>query len=222
MSDENLQLDEAEARIDAILRDMSIDDLELDTPPDDVWSGIEAALTAEADADAPLAPVVSLATRRRPALVAAAVAAALVLIAGLAFVVTGEDDPNQLEVASAELVYVDDPANFSADGVGRSADATLVEEGGRDLVRVDRADLPAAPEDTDLEIWLIGAASDGTLDIQTLGLVADPTGGATYDVPADFDVDAFDAVFVDVSYEPRDGDPDHSGVSLIRGALTEV
>ncbi len=219
MSDDNLHLDDDEARVDALLSSMDAGDLELETPPASIWAGIEAELVEDAPST-PVAPVISLASRRRPAMIAAAVAAALILVAGLAVVLTGEDT-GAVEVASAELVYLDDTDGFIDDGAGRSADATLLQDGDREILRVDRADLPGSGDDADLEIWLIGV-SDGEIQIvQTLGLV-DPGDPRTYDVPADFDRDAYDAVAVDISVEPHDGDEAHSGMSLIRGALVEI
>lgn len=236
MSDDDLQLDDAEARVDGILRSMTADDLDLQTPPDSVWAGIEAQFAAAAhDAAAPatggaadtaepadeIAPVISLASRRRPALLAAAVAAALVLVAGIAVVFT-DDDNGPVELASAELVYLDGDPGFVEQGIGRSVDVTLVADDDQELVRVDAADLPPAGADSDLEIWLIGVAEGEIQIVQTLGLVEDPADPGTFAVPTDFDRDAYDAVAVDISIEPHDGDEAHSGMSLVRGNLAEA
>ena len=227
MSDE-LHLTDGDAEIEALLRSLANDDLELETPPSSIWSGIEAGLESETAFDtAPdaeeidteaLAPVVSLAARRRPALLAAAVAAALVVVAGLAVVLT-DSAPEPVEVASAELAYVDDPAAFVEEGIGRSADVTLLADGDTETVQVDAADLPVAPAGSDLEIWLIGL-TDGDADIVSLGLVEDPADPGSFTVPADFDRSVYDAVAVDISIEPDDGDAAHSGMSLVRGVLT--
>ena len=234
MSDER-QLSHDETRIDMILRSMSADELELDTPPDTVWAGIEAA-TVDA-APPPLAPVVELASRRRLPVLLGAVAAALVVIAGLAVVLVSGDsnapievsgdsnapievsgDSNApIEVASAELVYSPD---FDDLGIGRHVDVTLLEDGDTEQVRVDAADLPDATGEGDLEIWLIGLTGGEIEIVQTLGIVQDPTDPGAFVVPADFDRTAYDAVAVDISVEPHDGDPDHSGRSLVRGVLT--
>ncbi len=42
----------------------------------------------------------------------------------------------------------------------------------------------------------------------------------TFEVPDDVDLDRFDVV--DVSVEPDDGDPTHSGASILRGDLTDL
>jgi hypothetical protein len=227
MSDE-LQLTDDEARIDAILRSMSDEDLELDTPPASVWAGIQAAVAAEeaeapaeepAAAEEPLAPVVSLASRRRMPMLLGAVAAALVVIAGLAVVLVS-DDPSAVEVASADLVYVEDDPAFVPLGAGSSVDVTLLEDGETETIRVDTAVLPEAGDDGDLEIWLIGIADGEIQIVQTLGLVENPDDPGTFAVPAGFERSAYDAVAVDISIEPHDGDEAHSGMSLVRGLLT--
>lgn len=214
MSDER-QLTHDEARVDMILRSMSADDLEFAAPPDSVWAGIEAA-TVDA-APPPLAPVVELASRRRFPVLLGAVAAALVVIAGLAVVLISSDTNGPTEVASAELVYSPD---FDELGVGRHADVTLLEDGDAERVRVDAADLPDTGDEGDLEIWLIGLTGGEIEIVQTLGIVEDPTDPGAFVIPAEFDRAAFDAVAVDISVEPHDGDPDHSGRSLVRGVLT--
>ena len=56
--------------------------------------------------------------------------------------------------------------------------------------------------------------------MQTLGLVENPDDPGAFAVPADFDRSAYDAVAVDISIEPHDGDEAHSGMSLVRGLLT--
>lgn len=219
MSDDDLHLDDDEARVAALLRSMEAGDLELETPPESVWAGIEAGLAE--DEESAVAPVIALASRRRPAMLVAAVAAAMVIIAGLAVVFTGDDD-GPVELAAAELLHTPNNRGFIADGIGRSASVTLVEDGERELVRFDAADLPAAAEGNDLEAWVIGL-TDGVIQIvQPIGLVEDPTSPGTFTIPENFDRSAYDVVAVDISLEPHDGNPDHSGMSLVRGPLVEV
>lgn len=222
MSDD-LQLREDEAHLEAILRSMTESDLDLDTPPPVVWSRIEAATATDApvvdDRPTPVAPVVSLdSRRRRPMLLAAA--AVLMVIAGLAVVLATGNGTDPVEVASAELVHVADDPGFVELGEGRFADVTLLEDDEIEQVRVDLADLPEAGAGNDLEIWLIGIADGEIQIVQTLGLVEDAADPGVFDVPADFDRRAYDAVAVDISIEPHDGDEAHSGMSLVRGTLT--
>lgn len=71
-----------------------------------------------------------------------------------------------------------------------------------------------------LEAWLMNPA---TREIVALGaLTMDGTGGASYDgaftVPTNLPMDQLPVV--DISAEHYDGDPGHSGVSLLRGTLS--
>lgn len=215
MSDNNdFDLSADEAAIDAILRSMSADDLELETPPDSVWDGIAAA------AEPALAPVIDLRSRRRQSAIRLAAAAAVVaLVAGFAVVLTNGSDSTEVEVASAVLLYPGDGPDFDPAGEGRSADVTLLADGDEELVRFGRSDLPSAADGNDLELWLIGV-TDGEIEIiQTLGVVDDASNPGSFVVPDDFDRSAYDAVAVDISIEPQDGVEAHSGVSIVRGNL---
>lgn len=229
MPDEtDLPLDDAERRVTELLHSMTAGDLDLIDPPADVWAGIEAELDLSASNDsaseaagASVAPVIDLASRRRRiAARVAAVAAAVAVIAGLAVVITADDAGGPIEVANASLQF--DPETFDPLGEGRSASATLLDSNGTQSIRIDTSDLPVLEEDADLELWLIGVNGEEIEAIQTLGLVADPERPGTYDIPADFDRDAFDTVAVDISIEPHDGDEAHSGRSIVRGPLTST
>ena len=72
-------------------------------------------------------------------------------------------------------------------------------------------DAPAA-QDAFREAWLI--KSDAS-DLVSLGVLRGSR--ATFDVPASIDLSKFD--LVDVSQEAYDGDPTHSGDSIVRGKL---
>ena len=72
-------------------------------------------------------------------------------------------------------------------------------------------DAPAA-QDAFREAWLI--KSDAS-DLVSLGVLRGSS--ATFDVPAGIDLSQFD--LVDVSQEAYDGDPTHSGDSIVRGKL---
>jgi len=214
-----------EGRLDAILRSLTDEDLRLETPPESVWAGIESSLSAgsavqgESSEGEAIAPVIDLASRRRTPLLVGAVAAALLLVGGLAVILNSGDDDNSVEFASAELAFVPNNPAFVPLGAGHTAAVTLLGGPDDETVRVDSADLPDAPDGSDLEIWLIGFAGDQA-DIVSLGLVEDPSAPGTFTVPDDFDRAAYDTVAVDVSVEPNDGVETHSGMSLVRGTLT--
>lgn len=217
--------------VEALLRELDSSDLEMATPPADIWGGIEAELGDELDAPRPdvgghdrgdhdrsehSGTVVSLASRR-PRLTSAllATAAAVALIAIGAVVVTSIGGGGDTTVATAALVH---EADFDPLGTDASATAKLVERDGSFEIELDDATLPD-PDANDLELWLIAAAADGSLDVQPVALV-DPASPGTYAVPAGLDPDVYS--IVDISIEPRDGDETHSGRSILRGTLTDV
>ena len=63
------------------------------------------------------------------------------------------------------------------------------------------------------EVWLI---ADDLSSLTSLGVLEGSQG--RFDIPDDLDLAAFP--LVDVSQEPLDGDPAHSGDSIVRGPLT--
>lgn len=176
-------------------------------PPDDLWARIDA------DAHAPSAPtsdvvadaepsVTSLAARRaarwKPWLAAAA--AVVVLVAGAAWWRASTTDSPV--VAQADLELLGDAGEGSAE---------LIERDGGFRLNLTTRDL-AVDDDAFAEVWMINP--DVTAMI-SLGPVR-PDGA--YDLPAGFDPTAFP--IVDVSIEPLNGDPTHSGNSVLRGQLT--
>ncbi|HEU4758159.1 MAG TPA: anti-sigma factor, partial [Agromyces sp.] len=77
-------------------------------------------------------------------------------------------------------------------------------------------DLDAAVPAGDVrEVWLIRTDASGLV---SLGLLEGDSG--RFVVPDGIDLGEF--TLVDVSAEPVDGDPAHSGDSIVRGELTET
>lgn len=172
---------------------------------DAIWAGVAAEL-AEPEAERPR----QLRGRRgRPtvgptARWLSAVGVAAGLVAGLAVGISlrpGDAAPAEV-VASVELSALD-PGYAPAE-------ARLVGDDGARVVQVALDGLPAA--DGFHEVWLLGA-TDGRL--VSLGPVR-PDG--TYVVPDG--VDLVQVPTLDVSREPDDGDPTHSGDSVLRGTFT--
>lgn len=112
--------------------------------------------------------------------------------------------PESIEIASATLAaFPDHP------GAVGEAQVTELPDGERTVtVRLD-AD---ASGDGFREVWLITADASALV---SLGELEGSEG--TFAVPADVDLN--DYVLVDVSQEPLDGDPTHSGDSIVRGEL---
>lgn len=237
MSEDELQLaSDDEARIEAILRSMDEGDLELETPPIDLWDNIESAVRADrlaetasvAVLETPAATidqtvvaddnvVVDFTSRfRRGTAFFAAAAAAVVVVVGAVLVSAGSDDSPTEVVGEAELVWGD---GFVDEGTDVVISTTILADGDEQVVRIDDGSLPTRT-DEDLELWLIGVDDAGELTIQTLGVIDEAAG--VYEVPADFDADAFESVLVDISFEPRDGVETHSGASIVRGPIVEA
>jgi hypothetical protein len=151
-------------------------------------------------------------TRRRSAwlpIAAAAAAGGILAGIGLGWLLgaagTGSDpaEPDPAVLASAEL----DAFPGWDDAVGS---ATVEEVDGTRTVVVDLE--AAVPAGEVREVWLIRSDASGLV---SLGLLEGASG--RFVVPEGIDLDEF--ALVDVSAEPVDGDPAHSGDSIVRGEL---
>ena len=199
------------AGVEAMLRELRTSDLEFVDPPVVVWAGIEQAVT---EVEVPSAPVTRIPSKRhrfvRPLI---GIAAALILVVVGIGIIASRNDRDVL--ATAKLTF--DPASFDPLGEGSSATVSLVKSrSGKEIV-IDTASLPTDLSDEDLEMWLIEADTSGKiLDLVPLGIV-DPTRHGTFDVPKGYDTSRYSVV--DISVEPRDGNPAHSSRSILRGSL---
>lgn len=179
---------------------------ELLTPAPRVWEKITAELAETPQPGEAAQPPVDLALRRRGRWMPVAIAAAMVGILAAGGLVTWQAlrPASPVVLASAVLEAFPDWPD--------SAGSAVVEEtaGGSRVVRVDLE----VPEDRDgyTEVWLI--SSDATR-LVSLGTV-DGTSG-TFTIPSGIDIT--DYTLVDVSVEPFDGNPEHSGNSIVRGEL---
>lgn len=193
-------------------------------------------------APAPPAAPVGRGGWRRHVPLAAAAGVALVVGVGLGASLTNADDPPETVLADAAPAPTDPPATtasptptapaatadepaattlatyelepLTTDGSVEVAAvaAVLVADGEGRALEVDLAELPVA--DGFHEVWLL---DPDTGALASLGPVR-PDG--RYVVPSGTDLDALKAL--DVSVEPLDGDPGHSGVSLLRGEVRWV
>lgn len=196
----------------------------LETPPERVWEGIADELqlgrqaTGEGSAGdgsaapetppradaAPTAPVGPASRRGRGARLLFALAASAAVIFVLAGAWAVFRPAPIVEVASATLAaFPDHP--------GAEGTATVVETSdGEREVRVELEGGEA--DDGYREVWLI---TEDASALVSLGVLEGATG--TFPVPDG--IDLHDYVLVDISLEPADGDPAHSGDSIVRGAL---
>jgi hypothetical protein len=188
-------------------------------PPPRVWEAIAAATGVSAAprsvdvevphpvAEEPAPPardadVLPFRSRRRPVLlVAAALVAGAVVGAGAVAVLQNRDDGEEITAVALDPL-ADNDASGRAEVVARGDGSRVVE------VQLDAPVL----DDEYYEIWLIDRDVVGMVP---LGVVR--PGTQTFELPADLDLGEFP--LVDVSVEPLDGDPTHSGVSVARGEL---
>ena len=203
-------------------------------PPPELWSRIAAGLVEDSESatdteqtsSASSDQVIDLATHRpnsdtpldltsaeelaggdprfssRLLLVAAAALVAILLGGSLIIASTGGDANT---VYAADISNTDLPEPF--DGAG-----TVTLEIDDDPMIVIDFDTDV-PTDENVEIWILRA--DGS-EIIPVGTVE--PGDTTWDWPTGFDPAEFP--LIDLSIEPDDGDPTHSGRSILRGELT--
>ncbi|WP_207801487.1 anti-sigma factor [Cellulomonas wangleii] len=167
--------------------------------------GGQADGPSSGEPDGPPATVTPLASRRRlrPAWIAVAAAVGLVVGgAGATAYLELRPEPSTV-LASAVLEPL---PGWSETG---TAQVRTAPDGTRSLV----VDLDEAPQGEGfLEVWLLRPDVSGLISLGTL----DGTSG-TFALPPGLDLAEYPVV--DVSDEPLDGEPAHSGVSVVRGAL---
>jgi len=171
-------------------------DVVYETPPDSMWAAIEAGLADGGGG----AEVVDLTARRRARLriatALAGVAAVLVVGVPLALSFQGSS-PETVELAALP----------GYEGFGGKAELD-----GRDLA-VDLTGVEPKPGEF-YEVWLLDIEGGELRDLVALGTI-DASGN--YKISQSVDLSRYNTV--DVSVEPDDGNPAHSGVSVVRGEL---
>jgi anti-sigma-K factor RskA len=181
--------------------------VEWETPPDDLWARISAAVDESPVVDAPAietrtAEIVPLrpARRARRNWLLASAAAVVVVVGAVAGVLALSNDDDTEVVAATALERLGDRGSGSAE---------LLDDDGRLELRVDTSDLD--PGDGFLELWMIDPSVTRLVSLGPLR----PNG--VYELPPGLDPREFPVV--DVSVEPLDGNPTHSGDSVLRGQL---
>lgn len=185
-------------------------DEQLADPGPRVWAGIVEALRLDPGlADDPFErsgprPVAPPERRVRRGVVAIVAAAAAVLLIGGVGVGLLDARHDAQRIATATLQ--------AFPGWQGSSGTAVLERlpNGHRVVEVSTTVQPDGR--TDHEVWLMTA---GATRLVSLGLLHGTSG--TFAVPTGVDVSRFR--LVDVSDEPRDGNPAHSGESIVRGAL---
>ena len=220
----NDELDDMQGfdEVEALLLETDADDTALFEPPADIWTAIEASIatpaaTADANSDA---SVVQLASWRRSRVWLAAAAAATVLVAAGAVTLNATRSDSGSEIlAKAELTW--DSATFDPIGADATATAELISDESGYAIDFERMRLPETLSNgEELELWLIQPdAENDPAALVSLGTI-DAASTTIFDVPDGFDPD--DYFVVDISVEPADGNPAHSGRSILRGPLVQA
>ncbi|MDZ8172227.1 anti-sigma factor [Microbacterium xanthum] len=134
---------------------------------------------------------------------AASIAAVLAVVG-----VTSVLRPAPTELAAAALdAFPNHPGAYGS--------AVVVEDPDGERLITVQLDADDAATDAYREVWLITADAS---EIVSLGVLEGAEG--TFTIPDDIDIDEY--VLVDISEEPLDGDPTHSGDSIVRGELESV
>ena len=191
MPDEHDHEDLEMAELGALFERTRPGEVVWEAPPEQLWDRIAVAV------EEPPAAVEPLARRRRTWWTVGAAAAAIAVVAVAALVLRRD---NADVIAEVELEQLDDS------GSGR---AELLDRNGSYQMRVETEGLD--PADGYLELWLLDSSATRLV---SLGPLRDD---GLYDVPTGVDPAEFPVV--DVSVEPVDGDPTHSGQSVLRGQL---
>ncbi len=180
----------------AIASRVTDEDFQRDEPPAELWTAIATAM------DRPVNDVVTLRRpHRRAWLGAAAVVVAGLAIAG-GLLRSARREGNI--VASTTLTN----KGLSPLGAESSGNAEIIRRGSSYRLHLDLSGVPNEPTSY-VEVWLIDRQVQGMISLGPFH------GDGDYAIPSGVDPARYP--IVDVSIEPADGVPTHSGVSIVRG-----
>lgn len=200
----------------AIARRVDAEPVAWQVPPSGLWERVSSDLAASSgiapaagggaeSGDAPADPATrprsrgSVGRLRSPLPWLAAAAAVVVVVAGALSWSLRSDDPAVVARVELELL-----------GEAGEGTATLTERDGTFHLRLATGNLDVG-DDTFVEVWIINPE---VTEMYSLGPLRRD---GRYELPAGIDPAAFP--IVDISIEPFDGDPTHSGNSVLRGRL---
>lgn len=183
----------------ALAETITTDDYIREEPPVDIWREIAS--------QSGTGGVTTLASRRMSANRILSIAAALVLVGAAGFGLTRilVSEPTPDVAAEVQLVNTGLPVATTA----TAAAELLLSDDGYEL-DIDLSAIPD-PGDALLEIWIIDTEVEGMFSLGTVD------GDGRFELPPG--IDPADFPIVDISVEPIDGDPTHSGQSVLRGIL---
>jgi hypothetical protein len=207
MANDDAMMNADDRELLARLRTVKPADFVLEEPPASVWEGIDAAMTKAAVTAQPLEKAVASLARRRPPLRVLSIAASIVVLLGVGgFIVSRGSIDRSRVVQIASLSSVGLPGAPS----GLTGEADVVERNGHRYVRLKATGV--SPKSGEfLELWLIDANVKGMVSLGAVNSTGE------YELPSGLSVS--DYPIVDLSTEPYDGKPTHSGASLLRGKL---
>jgi anti-sigma-K factor RskA len=183
----------------AITGPLTDQDSRRDSPPPALWAGITAEMGRATTEPIPLQRGPSSRGRMWMA-AAAAVLLGLALSGGWLASRGGNGDV----VATAVLAN----EGLSPLGAKSTGTAKVVHRGNATVLRLNLQQLPQQPSSY-TEVWLIDTKVKGMVSLGPFH------GDGDYTIPPGVDPTLFPVV--DVSVEPTDGNPTHSGVSIVRG-----
>jgi hypothetical protein len=156
--------------------------------------------------------------RRRSGLVVLVVLAGALIGAVLGFVLIGSSDDDGKSAASSAPATSSAPAPKPralqplVEGFPGQGTAVIEGTGANRRIKVTLRNLP--PREEAYSVWLYNTIGDARL--------LDSAVGSSLDVDKPLPADADRYRFVDVSREPIDGNPNHSGASLLRIPLADL
>lgn len=188
----------------------------LEAPPADLWSRIESTLAVETDDEPgtetallvgglhPVQTTPSSARTKTPGIknpIPLLIAAAFVVVVAVGGFILANRDASPDVLASAELEALTEVDPGQAELIGANGDMQL---------RLTTGDFDLG--ESFAEVWLINT------DVTALISLGPLRSDGVYELPTGLNPEDFP--IVDVSFEPFDGDPTHSGDSVLRGQFS--
>ena len=206
------------AHVVAVARSGSVQDRP-QAPPESVWQRITSELAAEPPSveppsvqppsvDQPPATVSRLPRRRQHTalLMAAAALVGIVVGVGATYAATHQQSPTATATTQVALHPLDAP-------VAHGTAVLATRPGDQHTLTVQVQGLPSVPG-TFYEVWLMNASPQRLLSLGVL----DSTHTGIFQIPPGLDLSRYPVV--DISLQPFNGSPAHSGNSAVRGTLT--